>query len=152
MPIDFDELERLTRLVESANIQELTVRQGDSRITIRKQRGGTSMVGRHEPHGGEPAGDLDVESSEAGFVRLEASEIFSVNAPLVGFFHHHKPPVTVGAHVERGQILGSIEAMKLETALQAEAPGVVIDVLVEDGQAVEYGQPLFAIRTEEDAT
>ena len=64
---------------------------------------------------------------------------------MVGIFYHAEPPLFLGAEIKAGQIIGSIESMKLMNDVVAEDSGRVTDVLVEDGAPVEYGQALFRL-------
>jgi acetyl-CoA carboxylase biotin carboxyl carrier protein len=75
-----------------------------------------------------------------------------VKSPIVGTFYGSPSPgsdvfVKVGSHVETGQVLCIVEAMKLMNEIEADAAGEVVRIFVENGQPVEYGQPLFGIRT-----
>ncbi|HZP82596.1 MAG TPA: biotin/lipoyl-containing protein [Chthonomonadaceae bacterium] len=159
---DSSELERLAELVRNADIRELTLKQGSARITIRKgpprapNSAGTALVPFVEAGGGEArngsaedeAESLEIESPFLEEDEEEGEETHWVTSPLVGIFHHVKPLVGLGTRVTQGQIVGVVEAMKLINEIAAEMDGVVIDVLVEDGQAVEYGQPLFLVKAD----
>ncbi len=68
-----------------------------------------------------------------------------LTAPMVGIFYHAEPPLALGAEVKGGQAIGSIESMKLMNDVVAEASGLVVDVLVEDGAPVDYGRALFRL-------
>ncbi len=161
---DQAELERLAELINRANISEITLKlEGHGRLTIRKgARGGqdpaTALV--HVPtvpleatHNGSGAAEaLETELEGELFEDEEEAETeatFWITAPLVGRFHPLKPIVGLGARVTRGQVVGTIDAVKLIHEITSEADGVVLDVLVEDGMAVEYGQPLFLVKAED---
>lgn len=75
-----------------------------------------------------------------------------VRSPLVGFFHTRRKPVKLGDHVERGEVICTIEAMGLMNEVQTPVSGQVVEVLAEDGFAVEYGQPLYRIVEDSDGT
>ncbi len=64
---------------------------------------------------------------------------------MVGVFHHSDPPITMGMQVEAGQVIAIIESMKLMNDIRCEETGTILSVHVDDGLAVEYGQPLFDI-------
>jgi acetyl-CoA carboxylase biotin carboxyl carrier protein len=158
---DSAELERLAELVRNADIRELTLKQGSARITIRKgpprppTSTGTALVpfadaGIVESRNGSVEDESESLEVESPFLEEdeEGVETHWIASPLVGIFHHIKPLVGLGTRVTQGQIVGVVEAMKLINEIAAEADGVVIDVLVEDGQAVEYGQPLFLVEAE----
>jgi biotin carboxyl carrier protein len=148
--MDLSELERLVQIVQSAEIREITIRQGDSRITVRKDLNppatGTALVVQEDEW--DSSDSLVVENGGNGFVEGDAPAAAGttiVTAPSVGVFHHMKPHVGLAAMVREGQVIGQIEAIRLMNDVIAHASGQVVDVLVEDGMAVEYGQHLFAI-------
>ena len=68
-----------------------------------------------------------------------------LTAPMVGIFYHTQPALPFAAEIQTGQIVGSIESMKLMNAVAADAAGRITDILVEDGAPVEYGQALFRL-------
>ena len=90
--------------------------------------------------------DNGIHLSEKG----EADSFLSVKSPLVGVFYaapaeNAEPYVSVGESVKKGQVLCIIEAMKLMNEIESECDGIVKEVLVENGEMVEFGQPLFIV-------
>jgi acetyl-CoA carboxylase biotin carboxyl carrier protein len=84
---------------------------------------------------------------------LEDQDLHLITSPIVGTFYRAPSPtaesfVRIGSHVEPATVVCIIEAMKLMNEIQADASGEVVKIYVENGQAVEYGQPLFGIRSE----
>ncbi len=82
----------------------------------------------------------------------EEEALHTVKSPIVGTFYEAPSPgsppfIKVGDHVNAGQVLCIVEAMKLMNEIEADATGEIVKILVNNGQPVEYGQPLFAIRT-----
>jgi acetyl-CoA carboxylase biotin carboxyl carrier protein len=82
---------------------------------------------------------------------VEDAELFIVKSPIVGTFYESPSPgspafISIGDRVEIGQVLCIVEAMKLMNEIESDASGVIAKRLVSNGQPVEYGQPLFAIR------
>ncbi|MBM4128786.1 MAG: acetyl-CoA carboxylase biotin carboxyl carrier protein, partial [Nitrospira sp.] len=80
----------------------------------------------------------------------EETRLITVTSPIVGTFYRAPSPesdpfVEAGSRVKKGQVLCIIEAMKLMNEIESEVDGIVIKVLVENGQPVEYGEPLFLI-------
>lgn len=144
--MDTTELERLVELVQNARIRELTLKQNGARITIRKAvtppTTGTALVPYTEEAEAET---LTAYEAEEVTTYVEMPQRLYVTAPLVGLFRHVKPLIGLGARVEEGQVVGVIEAMKLMNDVIAPVSGVVTDVLIEDGRAVEYGQSLFEL-------
>nr|MDQ2688378.1 biotin/lipoyl-binding protein [Armatimonadota bacterium] len=78
-------------------------------------------------------------------VSPEETEPILLTAPMVGLFHHLSQPVRYGGLITPGEVVGSIESMKLMTDVPAQQGGRVVEVLVEDGGPVEYGQALFRL-------
>ncbi len=153
--MNLPELEQLVQIVQGANISELTLRHNGARVTIRKKAPPTMTPQSREltlTHEGELVGDdfhLDMETDPQMGEEADAEEnIVAVRSPLVGTFRHAKQPVVLGAIVQAGQVLGIIEAMKLPNEVPAPMSGKVVEVLVEEGQFVEYGQELYVLLPE----
>ncbi|HZT44263.1 MAG TPA: biotin/lipoyl-containing protein [Chthonomonadaceae bacterium] len=148
--MDIAELEQLLELIRDANIRELTLRQGDSRLTIRKtpSAGARTASLARIPAAVEAVEEVDFVGVDEGMFLPEGPVGVPITAPLVGIFHHVKPIVGLGAQVTEGQVVGVIEAMRLINDITAPVTGSVIDVLVEDGLPVEYGQTLFLLQPE----
>ena len=141
--MDVSELERLIALMQNARISELTLREGDSRVTLRKKRTvETAALVVYGTSEGEYLTEVEVSDPPTSL----PPEDITVIAPLVGVFRHIKPMVGLGAKVKEGQKIGTIQAVKLLTDLTSPTDGVVVDVFIEDGHAVEYGHNLFIIR------
>jgi acetyl-CoA carboxylase biotin carboxyl carrier protein len=104
-------------------------------------------IGRLTPTDGLPA---QTEPETSGRAEASRSQLLEVKSPMVGTFYGApepgaKPYVAVGDRVAKGQILCIIEAMKLMNEIESKAAGRILKVLVENGQPVEYGQPLFLL-------
>jgi len=84
-----------------------------------------------------------VAAEEAAEKITEEAQVLT--APMVGIFYHTEPPLPFAAEIKAGQVIGSIESMKLMNDVAAEASGRIIDILVEDGAPVDYGRPLFRL-------
>ncbi|MGQ9699654.1 MAG: acetyl-CoA carboxylase biotin carboxyl carrier protein [Candidatus Bipolaricaulaceae bacterium] len=127
--MDLETIKKLCALMREEELVELTVEEEGRRITLR----------RLEPRA--PVREVS-KPKEEGFL---------VRSPVVGTFWARPAPgeppfVNVGDLVQPGQVLCIVEAMKVMNEVRAERPGVVEEVLVEEGEAVEYGQPLFRLR------
>jgi len=141
-------MEQLVALFKQSRVRELTIKQGVARITLKQTVTSNEVGGELVPYSAE-LGELDVYAS--GFHAespLPAERTVEVTSPLVGVFHHTRPLVGLGARVTEGQVIAVIEAMKLNTEVNAPADGVITDVLIEDGMPAEYGQPLFVLKCE----
>ena len=126
----------LIALVHSSDLAALEIEHGSFVLRIQRDVHATTVVPAAAPAAPPPA---------AG-----PKEPAVLRSPQVGTFYlsaepHGEPFVREGSRVEPGQVIGLIEAMKLINEVEAEVGGVVRRVLVEDGQPVEYGQPLFEL-------
>ena len=77
--------------------------------------------------------------------RISVEDGYLVKSPMVGIFYGIEG-IEEGKYVEKGQLLGNIEAMKLMNEIKSEQDGVIQEIFVKDGQAVEFGQPMFLIK------
>jgi acetyl-CoA carboxylase biotin carboxyl carrier protein len=147
--MDLRKLKTLIELVENSGIAELEVSEGEERVRITR-----SMPPSHQALGlagtGANAGVSTGEVPAGQQVAAPPAEGHVVKAPMVGTFYRAAAPgspsfVEVGDEVQAGDPLCIIEAMKLMNEIEADQAGVVKAILVENGQAVEYGQPLVII-------
>lgn len=127
--MDLEEIRRLCALMREEDLVELTVEEEGRRITLRR---------RGEPRVPTPA----MPPKEEGII---------VRSPVVGTFWIRPAPgeppfVKVGDLVQPGQVLCIVEAMKVMNEVRTEVAGVVVEILAEEGDPVEYGQPLFRLR------
>ena len=152
--MDLRKLKTLIDLVQNSGISELEISEGEEKIRIAKHMAPvaptTVMLGSHQPammHQAPAA--APVAAAPAAEVAAEPDGQV-VKAPMVGTFYRSGSPgaspfVEVGQAVKAGEALCIIEAMKLMNEIESEFSGTVKAVLVENGQPVEYGQPLFVI-------
>lgn len=136
--MEIDQILQILQAVSDSEVEKFALEEGNLKLQIRKadKRTAAEAVCLEEPRKAERK-----EQKETGV---------QIKAPLVGTFYTAPSPeeenfVQVGDHVEKGQTLGIIEAMKLMNEIQSEKEGIVKAVLVENEQLVEYGQPLFLI-------
>jgi acetyl-CoA carboxylase biotin carboxyl carrier protein len=149
--MDLRKLKTLIELVESSGIGELEIQEGEERVRI-------TRAAAHAP-APPPAGTVYAAAAPApapAAAPVEAAppsvepEGHFVKSPMVGTFYRAaspgaKPFIEVGDSVQVGDTLCIIEAMKLMNEIEADKAGVVRQVLAENGQPVEYGQPLVVI-------
>jgi acetyl-CoA carboxylase biotin carboxyl carrier protein len=146
--MDLRKLKTLIELVENSGIAELEVSEGEERVRITR-----SMPPSHHAPGLAAASansGVSVGEVPAGQQVAPPAEGHVVKAPMVGTFYRAAAPgsasfVEVGDAVQAGDPLCIIEAMKLMNEIEADQAGIVKAILVENGQAVEYGQPLVII-------
>jgi acetyl-CoA carboxylase biotin carboxyl carrier protein len=149
--MDLRKLKKLIDLVQESGIAELEITEGEEKVKIVK--GGVVTVGSAVVPGVAPAPTPEPRAaapSAAAEPPAVGQEGHVVKAPMVGTFYRSPSPdakafVEVGHAVKEGQTICIIEAMKLMNEIEADASGTVKAVLVESGQPVEYGQPLFII-------
>ena len=150
--MDLRKLKTLIELVESSGVGELEIQEGEERVRI--TRGVAPGVAASAPApvyatAAPLAAPAPAAVAEAPAVPAE-SEGHLVRSPMVGTFYRAtspgaKPFIEVGDPVQVGDTLCIIEAMKLMNEIEADKAGVVKQVLAENGQPVEYGQPLVVI-------
>ena len=150
--MDLRKLKKLIDLVQESGIAELEITEGEEKVKI--VRGGVVSVSASLPSVAPPAAHPpSAPAAPAAASAVEApagQEGHVVKAPMVGTFYRSpspdaKPFVEVGQTVKEGDTICIIEAMKLMNEIEADAGGVVKAILVENGQPVEYGQPLFIL-------
>jgi acetyl-CoA carboxylase biotin carboxyl carrier protein len=148
------EIEELIRLVEESQITELEVAQGRTRIRISKNGTPAPMVSAPAP------APIAVRASREEVEEVEeapaedklASNLKQIKSPMVGTVYRAPAPgsepfVDIGQPVAVGQTVCIVEAMKLMNEIGSDFSGVIRRVLIENGQPVEYGQPLFLVET-----
>ena len=148
--MDLRKLKKLIDLVQESGIAELEITEGEEKVKIVK--GGVVTVAAAQPVavGATPAAAAAAPSAAPPTEPEPGQEGHVVKAPMVGTFYRTpspdaKPFVEVGQQVKEGDTICIIEAMKLMNEIEADASGVVKAILVENGQPVEYGQPLFIL-------
>jgi acetyl-CoA carboxylase biotin carboxyl carrier protein len=167
--LDLNHLRQLLDLVKEHDLSEFEIEHEGLRVRVRKNIGGAQMVvAAPAPAapvglaaaGAAPALALPAQAGAGAPVDQGASdaaadaeiELAIVKSPIVGTFYRSSEPgaasfVEVGATVKKGDVLCIIEAMKLMNEIDSEYDGEVANIYVENGQPVQYGERLFAIRT-----
>jgi acetyl-CoA carboxylase biotin carboxyl carrier protein len=154
---EIHQIEQLLRFMSEHNLEEFEYSRGDLSIRLRKPAAGVVIAA---PRAAAPEiivpGSLDAPQAptEPAATTLEArstEDVHLVKSPIVGTFYESPSPgaeafVKVGAHVEVGQTLCIVEAMKLMNEIESDETGEIVRIFAENGQPVEYGQPLFGIR------
>ena len=152
--MDLRKLKKLIDLVQESGIAELEITEGEEKVKIVKSSSSASAAMTYAPVPlpapmavAVPAPVAAPATEQADVV---ATEEHAVKSPMVGTFYCTPSPdanafVEVGQVVKEGQIICIIEAMKLMNEIECDKSGTVKSILVENGQPVEYGQPLFII-------
>jgi len=150
--MDLRKLKKLIDLVEESGITELEVTEGEEKVRIVKH---SAMPAQHTymvPQAAHAPLTAPAASAPAAAAAPESSlpEGHVVKAPMVGTFYRSASPgsepfIEIGSAVKAGETLCIIEAMKLLNEIESDCAGTVKAILVENGQPVEYGEPLFII-------
>jgi acetyl-CoA carboxylase biotin carboxyl carrier protein len=158
--INLEQLKQILDLIREHDLSELEIEHEGLRLKVRKDAAGALVV--HAPAHGLPSPPAPPVARAAGgtgpAIPVAAPgeevdvELAVVKSPIVGTFYRSPEPgaaafVEIGASVKKGQVLCIIEAMKLMNEIDSEYDGEVVNVYVESGQPVQYGERLFAIRT-----
>lgn len=156
--MDLRKLKTLIDLVSESNISELEITEADGKVRIVKSGGQAAMVAAPAmvpmaaPVAPQPAAPAAAAPSSAPAAPAAEPQPTGhvVKSPMVGTFYRAsspgaKPFVELGQQVKEGDPLCIIEAMKIMNEIEADKSGTVTQILCENGQAVEYGQPLFVI-------
>jgi acetyl-CoA carboxylase biotin carboxyl carrier protein len=146
--MDFKEIKKLIELMSEMALTEIEVEESGRRIRIRKEvfaPAREKSVSSAVPHSTEKEPALQHESKEEG-----EEKTVLVRSPIVGTFYKSPSPdadayAEIGDMVKKGQILCIVEAMKLMNEIESDVEGKIVEICVEDGAAVEYGEPLFRI-------
>lgn len=148
--MDLRKLKTLIDLVSESNVSELEITEAEGKIRIVKgggpmthqvAQGGPMASGSQSPAPAPTIAAPPAAAAPAGHV---------VKSPMVGTFYRSaspgaKPFVEIGSQVKEGETVCIIEAMKILNEIEADKTGTIIQILCENGQAVEYGQPLFVV-------
>ncbi len=158
-PEDIADLKQLIEFLKENQVAEFDLDRGDVKIRLKFNQGVDvpGLTGYSAP-----AAIIPVLSSAGVSPAVPAphvpapsepeTELHIVKSPIVGTFYGSPSPgaaafVSPGDHVDKGQVICIIEAMKLMNEIESDAAGEVVKCLVTNGQPIEYGQPLFSIRT-----
>ena len=152
----FEEICELIQLVGSTGVAGVEVEHAGSRVRIDgRAQIATAPAAVSVPSSAAPAATVTsdaVAPAAAGEAAADGEEdLHTVNSPIVGTFYRAPSPdadpyVRVGDFIEKGQTLCIVEAMKLMNEIESDFAGTVVEVLVENGNSVEFGQKLFKVR------
>jgi acetyl-CoA carboxylase biotin carboxyl carrier protein len=146
--MDLRKLKKLIDLVEQSGIAELEITEGEERVRI--ARVGTQGPAQIVGNGPQAAAPVAAGGQPGAAAAAAEPEGHVVKSPMVGTFYRAPSPgaptfVEVGSEIKEGETLCIIEAMKLLNEIESDKTGVVKAILVENGQPVEFGEPLFVI-------
>ncbi|EEL21246.1 acetyl-CoA carboxylase, biotin carboxyl carrier protein [Bacillus toyonensis] len=156
------EVRELIKLIDSSNIDEFEYKKDGTTIKMKKR--GNEVVAMQAPvakQAMQPVASVEVETAVAA-AQVEAPKqeekkavqdenLHKITSPMVGTFYSSSSPdtppyVSVGDRVSKDSIVCIVEAMKLFNEIDADVEGKIVEILVNNGQLVEYGQPLFLVK------
>ena len=148
--MDLRKLKTLIDLVSESNVSELEITEAEGKVRIVKGGGAIVQQMVAAPPAAAAAPAVAAAPAPAAPATAEAPAGHIVKSPMVGTFYRSSSPgakafVEVGSQVKEGETICIIEAMKILNEIEADKPGTISQILCENGQAVEYGQPLFII-------
>ncbi len=152
--MDIRKIKKLIELLDESGVAEIEIKEGEESVRISRNTVGGSMVMPAQvampPMATAPMQTAPEVSAEPAPSKESVVEGHTVNSPMVGTFYRAPSPganpfVEVGQSVASGDTLCIIEAMKMLNQIEADKSGVVKAILVENGQPVEFGQPMFII-------
>ena len=150
MEFDLNQVRELLAILNQTDIEELSLKSNDFELTIRKGASSISMQSGMVNLVPAPAAPVALTIAVPPPPTLDKNWI-EVTSPMVGTFYRSPAPdeasfVEVGDTIRRGQTICIIEAMKLMNELEAEVNGEVMEILVESGKPIEFGQPLMRVK------
>ena len=150
MKMDFEYIEKLVELVSKNELTELTIEEGENAVVIRKEKEiVTTQLAAPAQILAAPATPAAPQAKTEA-AKAEAPKGTAITSPMVGTFYRSPSPgaapfTDTGKTVNIGQVVCIIEAMKLMNEIEAEVAGKVVEICVEDGQPVEFGQTLMIV-------
>lgn len=151
--MDIRKVKKLIELLEESNINEIEIKEGEESVRISRGSSAAPMV-QAAPVVAAPVAAAPAAAPAPAAPAAEAAPAapagHTVNSPMVGTFYRSPSPsapafVEVGKTVKAGDVICIVEAMKMMNQIEADKSGVIEAILVEDGQPVEYDQPLIVI-------
>ncbi|MGC2062159.1 MAG: acetyl-CoA carboxylase biotin carboxyl carrier protein [Thermodesulfovibrionales bacterium] len=145
--MELEDLKSLIELLKETDITELQVEKEGTKVKIKREKlFGSIEIPAHRPSVSVSAQDAAIKE----LVDEETQRLITITSPIVGTFYKSATPETpafveTGVRVKKGQVLCIIEAMKLMNEIESDTDGVLVKALIENGQPVEYGEPLFLI-------
>ncbi|MDR4936359.1 acetyl-CoA carboxylase biotin carboxyl carrier protein [Rossellomorea marisflavi] len=159
--LKIQEIREIIKLVDQSSVDEFTYEHEGSKIKLKKNavqqvqaaqevREPAVQAIQQAPAAAAPAPKQEAPAAEAP---ADQSNLHTITSPMVGTFYQSSSPesgayVKLGSKVDENSVVCIVEAMKLFNEIEAEVKGEIAEILVKDGQLVEYGQPLFLVKPE----
>ena len=149
--MDIRKVKKLMELLEQAGMSEIEIKEGEESVKISRYGNAPLMTPTTPQQPAAMVTPSQVESTTTAENKGAEASGNLISSPMVGTYYSApspsaKPFVTVGQHVNKGDTIGIIEAMKIMNQIEADHSGTVIEILVKDGEAVEFGQALIVIQ------
>jgi acetyl-CoA carboxylase biotin carboxyl carrier protein len=156
--MDFRQIQDLVKMINKSNIGELTIEEGDFKITIKQKKeeklvayGPAPQIAHAPAYTQAPSAAAETRvAEEKPTAAPKADNLLTIKSPMIGTFYRRPSPdkpllAEVGDDVTPGKVVCIIEAMKLFNEIESEVSGKIVKILVEDASPVEYDQPLFLV-------
>ncbi len=153
--LDLSLVKKLIKIIESSDVNEIELEEAGVKIRVARNPQTTAVITtpvHHSANITQPQINSNIGQSDSKVEKTSEQNVklHEVKSPIVGTFYRSSSPdspsfVEVGSKVSTGNVLCIIEAMKLMNEIQSEVSGKIVKILVENGKAVEYNQPLFLI-------
>ena len=147
--MDIRKVKKLIELLEQSGMAEIEIKEGEESVKISRYGNAPLAATTFSPQPALTQSQVDLTTRAAD----NGSEISGnlISSPMVGTYYSApspsaKPFVTIGQHVNKGDTVGIIEAMKIMNQIESDQSGTVVGILVKDGEAVEFGQALIVIQ------
>ena len=149
--MDIRKVKKLMELLEQSGMSEIEIKEGEESVKISRY-GNAPLITpaiSQQPAAIVTPSQVESRTTAANKGAEESGDL--ITSPMVGTYYSApspsaKPFVTVGQHVNKGDTIGIIEAMKIMNQIEADHSGTVVEILVKDGEAVEFGQALIVIQ------
>jgi len=149
--MDIRKVKKLMELLEQSGMSEIEIKEGEESVKISRFGNAPLITPTVSQHPAVMVTPSQVESTTTAANKGSEVSDNLISSPMVGTYYSApspsaKPFVTVGQHVNKGDTVGIIEAMKIMNQIESDQSGTVVGILVKDGEAVEFGQALIVIQ------
>ena len=154
--MNLKEIKELIDVISEKDIQEFELERAGTRVRIRRGVPAPSAppgspAASTPPAASQPAPSSPRQEPVLAARPEPAEDLHVIKSPIVGTFYRspgpgNEPFVAIGAQIEKGTVVAIIEAMKLMNEIESDVAGEIVKIMVDDGQPVEYGEQLFAVR------
>lgn len=151
---DLQKIKKLIDIMKKSDLDEVEIKHGDDKILLKRSRPAQPPIITTMPMASQP-GHLNQDVPQGQAAALGAPQqddsLIEIKSPIVGTFYRKPGPdtdffVEIDSHITEQKVVCIIEAMKVMNEIKADVSGTIVEILATDGQAVEYGQPLFRVR------